>query len=72
MGDAPELEPKPEISPEEADRIVQARRQARIAAVEKGIGDLCRANRCRIELEMAFSTGSGQGPRGRLVIIPLD
>jgi hypothetical protein len=68
-GGAASGQPK-QVTPEEAAAVVARGRQERVAAVQRGIGDLCRAHNCAIEIEMTFQTN---GPaRGRIVIIPRD
>ncbi len=59
-----------QITPEDAQRVIQQKRRERVAAVEKGIQDLCNAHNCMIDIRFTFSLYSQ--PEGRIVVIPRD
>lgn len=63
-------EPANEIRFEDAQKFLQEKRQERVATVEKGIQDLCRAHRCSLEVEMVLS--SRAEPQTRIIVIPVD
>jgi len=59
-----------DITPEEAQQILQKKRQERIEAVERGIQDLCNAHRCVLDIQITFSLYGK--PQGRIVVLPRD
>jgi len=59
-----------EITPEEAQRVLQEKRNERIQLVEKGIQDLCNAHRCVLDVQITLSMFSK--PEGRIVVLPRD
>lgn len=59
-----------QITPEDAQRVLQEKRNERIALVEKGIQDLCNAHGCVLDIRMTFSLFGK--PEGRIVILPRD
>ena len=59
-----------EISSEDAQRVLQDNRRGRVAIVEKGIQDLCRAHRCALEVEVILSSRSDQ--QIWIIVIPVD
>lgn len=63
-------EPAVEISQEDAQRVLLENRKERVAIVEKGIQDLCRAHRCVLEVEVILSSRSDT--ETRIIVIPMD
>lgn len=59
-----------QITPEDAQRVLQEKRNERVQMVEKGIQDLCNAHRCVLDIQMTFSMYGK--PEGRLVVMPRD
>ena len=59
-----------QITPEEAQKVIQDKRRERVAAVEKGIQDLCAAHNCVIDVQITLSIYSK--PTGQVVVIPRD
>jgi hypothetical protein len=59
-----------DVTPEDAQRIVEQDREDRIKAVERGISDLCTHHRCALDIQFTFSTL--RQPVGRVVVVPRD
>jgi hypothetical protein len=59
-----------EITPEDAQKVLQDKRQERVRAVEQGIQDLCAHHRCVIDIQFTLSLYGK--PEGRLVVMPRD
>lgn len=59
-----------EVTPEEAQKVLQAKRAERIKRVEDGLQHLLTQNNCALDVQMTFSMMSQ--PRGRVVVIPRD
>ena len=59
-----------EITPEDAQKVLQEKRAERVSKVEQGIQDLCAAHRCALDVE--FTLSMYRKPEGRIVVIPRD
>jgi len=70
VDNVPEEQGEVALTPEEAQKILQKSRAERVAAVEKGIQDLCATHRCMLDVQITFSL-YGQ-PQGRIVVMPRD
>jgi hypothetical protein len=59
-----------EITPEDAQKVLQEKRVERVRAVEQGIQELCNTHRCVIDIQFTLSLYGK--PEGRMVVLPRD